>query len=258
VNVVLAVAAVVAVIIYVIGRQLRGEPLRAKRVLVLPAVLAVVGLVDLSGSKGVNAADIVCIIASALMATGIGVAQGAKMRLELRDGGLWDQMPVRSLWLWGALILSRVAVTVVAVPLGAHIASSTGSILLVLGLNRLAQAAVIKFARPRRRRWPAAETWNLALFSHVWTNRAVGATATGPASQDEACRPGRVTLGTGDPKVRSDRLRAPRLSRTSVNVTVEGDVRCHAGARANDVAGELSSLGRRRSAVGGGFSRKGG
>jgi hypothetical protein len=105
--------------------------------------LAVVGLVDLSGSKGVNTADISCIIASALLATGIGVAQGAKMRLELRDGGLWGQMPVRSLWLWGALILSRVAVTVVAVPLGAHIASSTGSILLVLGLNRLAQAAVI-------------------------------------------------------------------------------------------------------------------
>jgi hypothetical protein len=102
-----------------------------------------VGLVDLSGSKGVNTADIACIIGSALIATGIGAAQGAKMRLELRDGGLWGQMPVRSLWLWGALILSRVAVTVVAVPLGAHIASSTGSILLVLGLNRLAQAAVI-------------------------------------------------------------------------------------------------------------------
>jgi hypothetical protein len=143
VNVALTVAAVLAVIIYVIGRQLRGEPLRAKRVLVVPAVLAVVGLVDLSGSKGVNAADIACIIASALLATGIGVAQGAKMQLELRDGGLWGQMPVRSLWLWGALIVSRVAVTVVAVPLGAHIASSTGSILLMLGVNRLAQAAVI-------------------------------------------------------------------------------------------------------------------
>jgi hypothetical protein len=143
VSTVLTVAAVVAVIIYVISRQLKGEPLRAKRVLVLPAVLAVVGLVDLNGSKGVNGADIACIAASALMAAGIGAAQGARMRLEHRDGGLWGQMPVRSLWLWGALILSRLAVAVVAVPLGAHLASSTGSILLVLGLNRLAQALVI-------------------------------------------------------------------------------------------------------------------
>ena len=41
---VIRVLAVVAVIGYVIGRQLMGEPLRGKRVVVLPVILAVAGV----------------------------------------------------------------------------------------------------------------------------------------------------------------------------------------------------------------------
>ena len=44
---VIRVLAVVAVIGYVIGRQLMGEPLRGKRVVVLPVILAVAGVADL-------------------------------------------------------------------------------------------------------------------------------------------------------------------------------------------------------------------
>ncbi|MGO8883935.1 MAG: hypothetical protein ACLPUO_18575 [Streptosporangiaceae bacterium] len=45
---VLQVLAVVAIVAYVIGRQLKGEPLRGKRVVLLPAILAVIGVVDLT------------------------------------------------------------------------------------------------------------------------------------------------------------------------------------------------------------------
>jgi hypothetical protein len=41
---VIRVLAVIAIIGYVVGRQLLGEPLRGKRVVVLPVILAVAGL----------------------------------------------------------------------------------------------------------------------------------------------------------------------------------------------------------------------
>jgi hypothetical protein len=136
----LAVAAVIAV---VVTRQLKGEPLRARRVVLLPAILIVAGAVSLDGTAKVGAADVVCIVASALVAVAIGLGQGATMHLESRDGGLWGRMPRRGLWLWAALIASRLVVAVIAAALGAKAASSVDSILLVLGINRLAQAAVI-------------------------------------------------------------------------------------------------------------------
>ena len=45
----LEVLAVIAIVAYVIGRQLLGEALRGKRVIALPAVLAVIGLTRLGG-----------------------------------------------------------------------------------------------------------------------------------------------------------------------------------------------------------------
>jgi hypothetical protein len=85
----------------------------------------------------------VMIVVSAVVSAGIGVAQGSTMRLESRDGTLWAQMPPRSLWLWLALVVSHGLLDLVSVGLGAHMAASTAPILATLGINRLAQAAVI-------------------------------------------------------------------------------------------------------------------
>ncbi len=140
---VVSVFLIVAVVAVVIGRQLRGESLGARRVLLLPAAVFVVGAAKLHGTAGVGAADVAAIATSVAIAGAVGLAQGTAMHLESRAGTLWGRMPVRGLWLWAVLIGSRLVVTVVAVPLGARAASSTASILLVLGTNRLAQAAVI-------------------------------------------------------------------------------------------------------------------
>jgi hypothetical protein len=140
----LEVLAVIAIVVYVIGRQLVGEPLRGRRVILLPVILTVIGLVSLSGHHGhVGALDIVFIAVSAGVAIVIGLAQGLSMRLESRDGGLWGQMPVRALWLWLALIVSRVVLIVLAHGAGAELAAGSAPILMTLGLNRIAQAFVI-------------------------------------------------------------------------------------------------------------------
>ena len=64
-------------------------------------------------------------------------------RLERRDGYLWAQLPKRGLWLWGGLIVSRLVITGIAHAAGAHVAAGTAAILLMLGLNRAAQALVV-------------------------------------------------------------------------------------------------------------------
>lgn len=135
---------VVAIIVYVIARQVAGEPLRGRRVVLLPVVVTVLGAVDISGSAGhVRATDVLLLAVNALVAAALGVAQGVVLRLESRDGYLWARLPARGLWLWAALFASRAVLTGVAYAVHAHVAASGAAILLVLGINRLAQAAVV-------------------------------------------------------------------------------------------------------------------
>jgi hypothetical protein len=141
---VIRVLAVIAVIGYVIGRQLMGEPLRGKRVVLLPVVLAVAGVADL-GTHGrhVEPADVVFLVISGLIAVTIGLLQGRMIRLECRNGALWGQMPVGALWLWALLVGSRLIMTVIAHVVGAKVAGSSAPIIMLLGINRLGQAAVV-------------------------------------------------------------------------------------------------------------------
>ncbi|WP_035839079.1 hypothetical protein [Kitasatospora azatica] len=140
----LEVLVAIAVVGFVIARQVRGEPLRGKRLIVLPAVLAVAGLTRLgNGGRHLTTADIACLVIGAVAAAGIGAAQGARLRLESRGGALWARMPVRGLWLWLALVASRLVMTLVATAVDAHVAASTAPILMLLGVNRLGQAAVV-------------------------------------------------------------------------------------------------------------------
>lgn len=98
---------VIAIIVYVIGRQVLGEALRGKRVVVLPVVLTVIGVVDVShGGAHAGARDVVLLTVNALIA-------------------------------------ARLVSTGIADAVHAHLAASSTSVLLILGPNRLAQAAVV-------------------------------------------------------------------------------------------------------------------
>jgi hypothetical protein len=139
------ILAVIGIIGYVIFRQVQGEPLRGKRTVLLPAVLIVIGFVNLHGSGGahLSGTDVACLVAGAAGSAAIGLAFGAVIRLESRGGYLWAQLPLRGLWLWAGLAGWRVLIMVLASGLHAHIAASTATLLLSLGVNRLAQAAVV-------------------------------------------------------------------------------------------------------------------
>lgn len=139
------ILAVIGLIGYIIFLQVRGEPLRGRRAVLLPVILTVIGFLNLRGSGGghLTGADIACLVIGIAGSAVIGLAFGGIMRLESRGGYLWAQLPKRGLWLWAALVAWRVVVIVAATGMHAHIAASTATLLLSLGVNRLAQAAVI-------------------------------------------------------------------------------------------------------------------
>jgi hypothetical protein len=138
------IIAVIGLIGYIIFRQVQGEPLRGKRAVVLPAILTIIGFVNLrSGGGHLGPADIFCLAIGTAGSAAIGLAFGAITRLESRGGYLWAQLPLRGLWLWAALVGWRVLVMLVATGMHAHVAASTATLLLSLGINRLAQAGVI-------------------------------------------------------------------------------------------------------------------
>lgn len=141
----LEILAVVGVIGYIIFRQVQGEPLRGKRAVLLPAILTVIGFTDLHGTGGAHLqpSDVTAIVVGAAGSAVIGLAFGAIMWLESRDGYLWAQLPVRGLWLWGALFAWRGVAFVLATAMHAHVAASSSTLLFSLGVNRLAQAGVI-------------------------------------------------------------------------------------------------------------------
>ncbi|MBV9817806.1 MAG: hypothetical protein JOZ07_05585 [Solirubrobacterales bacterium] len=157
-----------------IGQQLVGSALSGKRVVVLPAVLTVIGILDISGHNShPNATDIVLLIVSAAVAIATGAGLGAITRLQRRDGHLWAQLPLAGLWLWGALIASRLVVTGLAHAAGAHVAAGTTAILLTLGLNRAAQALVI-VPRAIAAGIPFAPEKDGKVFGAGWFSRPSG------------------------------------------------------------------------------------
>ncbi len=138
------IAVVIAVIGYSIVRQVGGEPLRVRRLVLLPLVLTVVGFADLHLNGGhLQAADITCLVIGTAGSALIGCGFGGLMRLESREGYLWARLPVYGLWLWVLLVAWRVAMMATAGLMHAHIAASTSTLLFSLGVNRLGQAAVI-------------------------------------------------------------------------------------------------------------------
>ncbi|MFC1436974.1 hypothetical protein ABUW04_01780 [Streptacidiphilus sp. N1-10] len=138
------ILAVIGVIGLVIYQQLAGQSLRGKRVVLLPAILTVVGFTNLtSGDRHLQTADLVWLTIGAAGSIVIGLGFGAIMHLESRNGTLWAKMPVRGLWLWVALVAWRGVIYLPAAAMHAHVAASSATLLFTLGLNRLAQAAVI-------------------------------------------------------------------------------------------------------------------
>jgi hypothetical protein len=174
-NIATAVIAL-AVIGWVIYRQLTWQVVTPSRMWRMPLVLAVIGVIELtqiSGVKSVSATDLAILGGELVIALGVGAAMGSLAKFRTRpqresdvasgrptgESSAWD--PTRTIVEsrtggWGAALWIIMIAVRVGIEFGARsidssaLITSTGVILLVIAVNRVARVAVILYRLDRR------------------------------------------------------------------------------------------------------------
>jgi len=128
----------------VMWTRMQGQPLQAKRLLILPAAFVVLGIGDLTGKNAhYTAADLGFLIAGGVLSAVLGAARGATVELFSRDGELWQRYRPVTVALWLTLIAAKVILAMIASAAGAPGAAGTNGLLLAIGISLLAEAAVV-------------------------------------------------------------------------------------------------------------------
>jgi hypothetical protein len=141
----LTILLVVAAVGYVLWSRMQGRPLKLRRMLVLPAVLVVLGIVDLTGSSAphLTSKDIAFLVISVVLSVVLGAARGATIELYPQQGELWQRYRRSTVALWIALIAAKLILIGIASAAGASAGSGTSTLLLTLGVSLLAEAAIV-------------------------------------------------------------------------------------------------------------------
>ncbi|AMM19720.1 hypothetical protein AX769_05630 [Frondihabitans sp. PAMC 28766] len=152
-----------ALVAYLVYRQLRWTGIDRGSIWRLPIVLGIIGVINLSSmSKGtvVGAPDIAFIGIELVIAVVIGLMMGklTTFRTAARPDSKGRVIEARSgragAALWVVLILVRVGLDVLGGVMGAHLLTATGVILLTVAVSRAASALVIDSKLPQAARTP--------------------------------------------------------------------------------------------------------
>lgn len=138
---------ILALIAFMVWRRMVGQPLRAARLIVLPAVAVILGLQELAGSS-IHASVIAVLAIGALTGIATGAARGATVGIYERDGYLWYRYRPLTVVIWLVLIPLRIGMVLAATAAGVTL-PTTGSLLVVLGVSFLAESGVIALRASR-------------------------------------------------------------------------------------------------------------
>lgn len=137
-------------------RQATWQYLDPARIWRTPMIMAIVGVVVLAQTSAtVTTTDVVFLGIEALITIGVGLTMGTitRFRTVATPDRKGRTVQSRTGWLgaslWIVLIVVRIGLDVLGGHLGAHLLTSTGTVLLVLALNRAARALVIDQRIPR-------------------------------------------------------------------------------------------------------------
>jgi hypothetical protein len=137
--------AVVAAVGFVLWSRMQGRPLKARRLIVLPVILAVLGITDLTGSSAphLTPKDIAFLAAGVAISAILGAARGATIQIYPNQGELWQRYSKSTVGLWIALIAAKIVLLAIASSAGASAGGGTNGLLLSLGVSLLAEAAIV-------------------------------------------------------------------------------------------------------------------
>ena len=127
----------VAAVAFVLYSRLKGQPLTARRLLIMPVVLVAIGCSELGhpSSTGVG-----FLVAAGALSLALGAVRGATVAVFARDGALWYRYRKATLGLWLLTLGARGALVGVASALG--LVGGYG-MLVSLGLSLLGESAVV-------------------------------------------------------------------------------------------------------------------
>ena len=135
----------VAAVGYVLVSRMRGQALNTRRMLVLPAVLTAIGLVQVLGvaRHQVRAADLSLLAGGVVLSAVLGLARGATVAVFTRHGQPWLRYRPATLGLWVATLALRATLTALAYAFGAAVAATGPAILLSVGATLLGEGAMV-------------------------------------------------------------------------------------------------------------------
>jgi hypothetical protein len=137
------VAIAAALIVVVVARRLKGEPVPApKRLFLLPVVVGAIGLQDLSHAK-LDTVDVVVIAAGSALSLALGLLRGRLDRVSVVGGLPHMAWSARSVVAFAVNVLAKLALDAGGVAAGGTSAALGSSIVFSLGLALLGEAVVV-------------------------------------------------------------------------------------------------------------------
>jgi hypothetical protein len=138
----------VAVIVLLMARRYAGEPLGARRLILPPVVLIVLGGYTLAQVDFATAAkhpvlDGAVLGLGALVAVAGGIVRGLTVEVFVQQGHVWYRYTLVTIAVWLGLVVLRVGQLFAGRALGADAAVLSAGLLLVLGLSFLGEAAIV-------------------------------------------------------------------------------------------------------------------
>jgi hypothetical protein len=139
------VVLIIAAIAYVLISRMMGQPAQAKRMLLLPAVLALIGLANISDGL-TSATAVVFLIATAAISVLLGAARGATVRISLRNGTAFVRYTGWTVLLWLVNIAVKFGANLALGAIDAKAADGvSNSLLFTLGLGMLVEGLVVLY-----------------------------------------------------------------------------------------------------------------
>ncbi|MEU4200702.1 DUF1453 domain-containing protein [Streptomyces sp. NPDC026294] len=149
----LLAAIIAAVLVLVVAKRLKGEPVTVRELFAGPAVLTGLGILFAAKADGVTGTDIAWVVPGAFLGLGLGAARGALVHLFEKDGTLWQRYTGRTFLVVIASLLVSAGYGVLAEHMGMHPYARPTQ--LTIGVSFLGESLLIHY-RARKTGTPFA------------------------------------------------------------------------------------------------------